>query len=379
VILDVDQHLFEPRGAWRDHIDPTFHDDALAIEDDALGWPWLTWRGQQMYPVESQRPMHPEEVGEERVLRQKGAPAPSSYEDRVPASYTDPRARLAQLDEFGVDASVLFPNFGLLFEEMLGGDLPVLCANLRAYNRWLVSTLSGHGDRLFGVGHVSLRDADWAVEEIARLGRDGIRLAMVAPSPVNGRPLADPALDRLWAAFCEAGVAPVFHVGNFAGPLDPAWHACDPEPVDRMLDSVMLWVAPAVALANMILHGTLERFPDLRIGVVELTAGWVPGFMLNLDGASDFYAARHGGPIKELPLRPSEYLLRQVRVAALAYERPSYLVQKVSDDVFMFGSDWPHAEGIAHPRADYERAIEPLSPAARDKVMGANAAWLLRL
>ena len=101
--------------------------------------------------------------------------------------------------------------------------------------------------------------------------------------------------------------------------------------------------------------------------------------MLNLDGASDFYAARHGGPVTELALRPSEYLLRQVRVAALAYEGPARLVDKVSDDVFMFGSDWPHAEGIAHPRADYERAVGGLPAAAQAKVMGENAAWLLRL
>jgi len=379
MILDVDQHLFEPRGAWRDHIDPRWRDAALAIEDDALGWPWLTWRGRQLYPVESQRPMHPEEVGEERVLRAKGAPAPAPWEDRLPPSYADPGVRVAQLDQFGVDASVLFPNFGLVWEDMLASDLGALCANLRAYNRWLVDTLSGWSARLHGVAHVSLRDGEWAIEEIGRLGREGVRLAMVAPSPVDGRPLADPALDAVWAAFCDAGVAPVFHVGNFDGPLDRAWHACDPEPVDRVLDSVMLWVAPAVALANLILHGVFDRFPDLRVGVVELTAGWVPGFMLNLDGASDFYAARHGGPVKELQLRPSEYLLRNVRVAALAYEGPAYLVKKVGEDVFMFGSDWPHAEGIAHPRTDYEAALAGVPDSARAKVMGANAAWLLRL
>jgi predicted TIM-barrel fold metal-dependent hydrolase len=378
VILDVDQHLFESRRAWRDHIDPAFRDDALTIEDDARGWPWLTWRGKRLCSVDPQVPMQPHLVGEDRVRRDAGEPAPARYEDRIPSSYGSAAARVRQLDEFGVDASVLFPNFGLIWEDMLGVDVPALCANLRAYNRWMSDELSDH-DRLFGVAHVSLRDRDWAVDEIARIGRDGVRLAMIAPAPVDGRPLSDPWLDPVWRAFCDAGVSPVFHVGGFPSPLDPAWHQGDSETGDRLLDSVFLWVAPAVALANMIVHGTLEKFPDLRLGVVELTANWVPGFMLNIDGASDFYAARHGGPLKELPLRPSEYLLRQVRVAALAYERPSYLVRKVNDDVFMFGSDWPHAEGIVHPRADYERALEPLPQESRDKVMGGNAAWLLRL
>jgi predicted TIM-barrel fold metal-dependent hydrolase len=202
---------------------------------------------------------------------------------------------------------------------------------------------------------------------------------MMGPAPVEGKPLSHTDFDRVWAAFCEHGVSPVFHVANFSSPLHPAWHEGDPEPVDRLLDSVFLYLAPAVAIANMTVHGTFERFPDLRLGVVELTAGWLPSFLLHLDGASDFYALRHGGPLRRLARRPSEYVLQQVRVAALSYESPATLVEQVGEDTFMFGSDWPHAEGIAEPRADYERAIKTLDDAARAKLMGGNAAWLLRL
>ena len=378
MILDVDQHLFESRTAWRDHIDPVHRDDALAIEDDERGWPWLMWRGQRVYPVEHQVPRHPELVGQERLARRAGERAPAPYEELLPASYADPAARVAELDRASVDASVLFPNFGLVWEAVLGVDRPALLANLRAYNRWMTGVLAGH-DRLFGVAHVSLRDTAWAVEEITTLGRAGVRVAMIGPAPVDGKPLSHPDLDPVWAAFCEHGVSPVFHVSNFESPLHPAWHQGDPEPVDRLLDSVFLYVAPAVAIANMVIHGTFERFPDLRLGVVELTAGWFPTFLLHLDGASDFYAARHGGPLRRLALRPSEYVLAQVRVAALSYEGPAALVEQVGEDTFMFGSDWPHAEGIAHPRTDYERAITSLGESARTKLMGTNAAWLLRL
>lgn len=379
MIIDVDQHLSEARTAWRDHIDPAFRDDALVIEEDERGWPWLTWRGRGLYAVEHQEPHHPEIIGEERRRRDAGERATLSYDELVPPSYCDPEARLAELDRFGVDASVLFPNYGLVWEDMLAGDLPVLNANLRAYNRWMSETLAPHLDRLFGVGHLSLRDVDWAIEEIAVLGRAGVRLAMVAPAPVDGKPLSHPDLDPVWAAFCDHGVSPVFHVGNFTRPLDPAWYQGDPEPVDCVMGSVFLSLAPAVAIANMAVHGTFERFPELRLGVVELTAGWFPTFLLHLDGASDFYTARHGRPLRTLAERPSDYVLRQVRVGALAYEGPAALVEQTGEDTFMFGSDWPHAEGIAEPRAGYERAIKTLPASARTKLMGDNAAWLLRL
>jgi uncharacterized protein len=140
-----------------------------------------------------------------------------------------------------------------------------------------------------------------------------------------------------------------------------------------------LWLAPAVALANLILTGTLDRFEDLRIGVVELTASWVPSFLLHLDGASDFHAIRHGGPIFPLRRRPSDCFLSQVRVAALPYEMPNRLVASVGEDTFMIGSDWPHAEGVAQPLAAANRAAEGLEGRARENLMAGNAAWLLGL
>jgi predicted TIM-barrel fold metal-dependent hydrolase len=378
-IIDVDQHLFETRTTWIDHIDPGFRADALAIEDDERGWPWVTWRGERLYPVEIQHPGHPEEVGENRLAMERGEPAPASYEELLPPSYASPAARVEDLDRMGLDSTVLFPNFGLVWGEMLRSDPPAQTANLRAYNRWAAAAVTEGKGRLHGVGHLTLSDPEWAVAEIGRLASDGIRLAMVPPAPVNGRPLSQPDLDPVWAAFCDHGVAAVFHVSEFESPLHPAWYEGDEEKVDKLLDSVFLWAAPAVALANMILNGTLDRFPALRIGVVELTAGWVPTFLLHIDGASDFYALRHGGPYKKLALRPSEYFLRQVRVAALPYEQPGTLVEQVGEDMFMFGSDWPHAEGVADPLAAGTRGAGRLEGRALDQLMGGNAAWLLGL
>ena len=377
--IDVDEHLFETRTAWADHIDPAFRADALAIVDDERGWPWLTWRGEQLTTVDVQIPRRPEEIAESHRRMNRGETAPASYEELLPAAYGGGRSRLDSLDRFGLDASVLFPNFGLVWEGRLASDPPARRANARAYNRWMTETLAEGKDRLYGVAHLFLDDPAWAIEELRRLHTQGVRLAMVAPTPVNGKPLSDPELDPVWAAFCETGIAPVFHVASFESPLHPAWHMGDPEAGDQLMDSVFLWVAPAVALANMILFGTLERFPDLRIGVVELSAGWVPSFLLNIDGALDFYVARKGEAIYPLKERPSDYFLRQVRVSALPYEAPTYLVKKVGADTFMIGSDWPHAEGVAHPGADSRASVASLPGDVQEKALGGNAAWLLGL
>lgn len=363
---------------WRDYIDPALRDRALAIEDDDRGYPWLTWQGRRLYLAEVQFPGKAKPIGELRLRIERGEPAEERYEDILPPAYSDPKARVAKLDEWGLEAVVLFPNFGLLWEDMLAGDLPALTGNMRAYNRWAADAVAEGGGRLHGVAHLTLADPAWAIDEIARLGRSGVRLAMTAPAPANGKALAHPDLDPVWRAFVEHGVSPVFHVGGFKAPFDPAWYEGDPEPVDRLMDSVFLWVPPAVALANMIIGGALERHPRLRIGVVELSAHWVPQFLMMLEGAWGFYAARHGRPVRDLPLKPSEYFRRQVRVAALAYENPAHLIGLVGEDMFMFGSDWPHAEGIADPLGDYARAVpDQVSGTAREKLFSGNAAWLL--
>ena len=377
--IDVDQHLFESRTTWSDHIDPTRRADALSITDDAAGWPWLTWRGQHLTPLEVPIPERSTLIGEDRQRRLRGERAPASFDELVPDSYRLAGPRLASLDEFGVDAAVMFPNYGLLWEQRLASDRAAQRANARAYNRFMADVCGDGAERLFGVAHVLLHDPDWAVEEIRRVRAQGVRLAMIAPAPVDGKPLSHPDFDPVWAAFSAEGVAPVFHVSEFESPIHPAWRQGEQEDGEQLFDSIFLYLAPAVALANLILHGVLERFPDLRIGVVELTASWVPSFLLHIDGASDFYAQRHGEPFRRLAERPSDYFLRQVRVAALPYEMPNRLVPKVGDETFMIGSDWPHAEGVADPMAAAQRAVAGLADPARRNILGANAAWLLGL
>ncbi|HEY5172719.1 MAG TPA: hypothetical protein VIK54_13410 [Acidimicrobiia bacterium] len=375
-VVDSDQHLYEPRTMWRDYIDPGRRDDALGIVDDELGYPWLTWRGRRLAPADVQRPGETSALGALHERIRTGMPPESRFDDELPRDYWDAGARAERLAAMGVDEAVAFPNFGLLWERTLDADLGALTANMTAWNRWCAHVATdGHG-RVHPVAHVSLRDERWLLSELARLERDGVQLAMVAPALVDGRPLSHPDHDPIWRAFVEHGVRPVFHVADQRRPFADAWYTDPADAFISTLDSVFLWTAAALACTDLILNGTLERHPDLRIGIVELSAVWVPMFLMMLDGGSEFTARLNGRPLAPLPMRPSEYFRRQVRVSSFSYEMPARLIRQTGD-LYMCCSDYPHSEGTATPLADYAGAVVPVGPDEAPGLFRDNVSMLL--
>jgi predicted TIM-barrel fold metal-dependent hydrolase len=352
-VIDSDQHLFEPRDLWQRYSDPGRRPDALRIEDDDLGHAWLTWRGQRLGLADVQWPGETDAIGARRERVRRGLPPERRYDEILPDDYWEPTARVKKLDELGVDEAALFPNYGLAWERTLDSDLPALLANLRAWNRWTVEVAAQGGGRLHPVAHLTLRDLDWLEVELRELARGGVHLGMIAPALVDGRPLSDPALDRAWSCFVEHGVTPVFHVADQRRPFDDAWYTdAREERVVPVVESVFLWTAPALAITNLIVDGVLARHPGLRVGIVELSAVWVPLFLMMLDGGYDFVTRLNGRARVRLDEKPSAYFRRQVRVSSFSYELPSRLIGQ-SGDLFMCCSDYPHSEGSARPLADY--------------------------
>ena len=355
MIIDSDQHLYEPRDLWVRHVDPAGRDDALTIVDDDLGYPWLTWRGRRLDIADVQVPGDTRTLGRRRQARRAGERAAYDYDEALPDRYWHPAARAAHLDHLGLDQAVVFPNFGLLWERRLSADLRALTANMGAWNRWCASVRADGGGRLHPVAHLTLRDPEWLLGQLATLEAAGVRLGMIAPAAVDGRPLSHPDHDRLWDAFVAHGVTPVFHVADQPRVLDEAFYTDPDDSFVPALESVFLWVPPAIAVTDLIVNGTLQRHAGLRIGIVELSSIWVPQYLLMLDGGWDFTNTLNGRPLADLDLRPSEYFRRQVKVSSFSYEAPGRLAAK-SDDLYMACSDFPHSEGTATPVADYARA-----------------------
>ncbi|HEX6310418.1 MAG TPA: hypothetical protein VF152_02190, partial [Acidimicrobiia bacterium] len=267
-IIDSDQHLYESRTTWVDHIDPAMRAEALRIDDDDLGYAWLTWRGHRLGIADVQLPGDTARIGRHRRRREAGERAEYVYDELLPADYWNPAARAARLTDFGVDEAVLFPNYGLLWERRLSGSLPALTANMGAWNRWAATVAAEGGGRLHPVGHLTLRDPEWLLGQLTQLADAGVRLAMIAPALVDGRPLSHPDHDRLWSAFVDHGVTPCFHVADQPHVFDDAWYTDPDEAFVPAIESVFLWTPPALAVTDLIANGTLARHPDLRIGIV---------------------------------------------------------------------------------------------------------------
>jgi predicted TIM-barrel fold metal-dependent hydrolase len=374
VLIDSDTHLFEPAGMWQEYVDPADRDVALHMAKDDLGYTWLMFGDRRLSLGGPHRPGDVDGIGEFRQRLLDGLPSELDLEEFT-AGYSDPDARLEQLDRAGFDASIMFPNYGISWERPLEHDLRATLANMTAWNRWIVEIAAKGGGRLYPVAHLSLRNLDWFEAQLKALSEGGIRLALISPSLVDGMPLSDPELDRAWAAFVDHGITPVFHVANQARPFDEAWYGEDMEGGITPLSVVFIWTAAALALTDLILNGVLERYPDLRMGIMELSARWVPQHLQMMDGGYR-HTARFNGESTGLSLMPSEYFLRQVRVAAFSYELPRRLIRN-SGDIFMACSDYPHTEGTDTAIDDY--ATTDLVPEEDTAAFfGGNAAFLLR-
>lgn len=353
-VIDSDQHLYESRTLWAEHIDPALRDEALAIVDDDAGYPWLVWRGGRLDLADVQLPGDTAAIGRNRQRCRRHLPPEYTYDEVLPPDYWNPAARAGRLTAMGLDEAVLFPNFGLLWERRLSTSVTALTANMAAWNRWCATVVVEGAGHLHPVAHLTLRDPDWLEAQLTSLSSAGVRLGMIAPAAVDGRPLSHPDHDRLWAAFVHHGVTPVFHVADQPRILDDAFYADSDGSFVPALESIFLWVPPAIAVTDLIVNGVLDRHPGLKIGIVELSSVWVPQYLLMLDGGWDFTSVLNGDDPTKLKLRPSEYFKNQVRVSSFSYEQPARLTAK-SGDLFMCCSDYPHSEGTATPVEDYAR------------------------
>jgi predicted TIM-barrel fold metal-dependent hydrolase len=132
-----------------------------------------------------------------------------------------------------------------------------------------------------------------------------------------------------------------------------------------------------IVLADLILHGVLERHPRLRIGLMELMADWVPLFLKRLDSAPRAHESFSGAGLANLELKPSEYFRRQVRVGVFAGENPPQLLEEIGP-LLMFGGDFPHSEGEPSLAA-YRKKAGAIPDAVAGSFFGGNARFVLGL
>ncbi|HET6949687.1 MAG TPA: amidohydrolase family protein [Acidimicrobiales bacterium] len=386
-LVDADGHYYEPDDCFSRHIEARFQDQTVRVErgDDGLGRVLLRGRRTFMSVMPGDYASAPGAlqglfVGDQadgfahrEVINARDYPA-----------FTTRSARVALMDEQGVEASILLPTLGVSVEYDMRDDVELSYASLRAFNRWLEEDW-GYGDdgRIFAVPMLSLLDLDRAMAELHRVLAAGTRLVHLCPGPIGGRSPADPHFDPFWATVADAGVPVIFHTSNsgYAHFYGRHWSEDPHNPSHRQ--SPLQWALcnterPLVdTLIALTLHNLFGRHPALKVVSIENGSSWLKPLLKTVDKAA---ALGRRGPMigGQLPPHPSEALVEHLWVCPFPEDDVHELIDTLGADHVLFGSDYPHPEGLRAP-LDYVARLDGCDPIVTRKVLRANAAELLGL
>lgn len=378
-VIDADSHMFEQPGLWRDHMARGQRHLALDVEEDALGYSWLTHKGKNLLQCYISQPGQLwESYGLPHQRQRDGQPALLRYTD-MPATYYDPAVRRDALEGWGVDEQVIFPNWGLNFGWYLQGDVEAELANIGAWNQWAIEMRAEGGGKLRPVGHLTLRaDLEWIDRQLKALARAGITQVFLPTGLVDGKRLSHPDFDPVWAQMVSLGLVPTFHIGAFAERvIGDGWQANDVIQYMTLQSLVLTGIDAQLSIADLILNGVFDRHPSLTWIVTEYTVGWLPEMAFRLDIGFDIHYQVTGVHNLELKLKPSEYLGRNVRCVSFPTENPQGVMDATDAEMLMFGSDYPHAEGQLDPLRDYRAKVGDMG-SRNDAFYGATYAATVR-
>ncbi|MFP3899953.1 MAG: amidohydrolase family protein [Acidimicrobiia bacterium] len=351
-IISADCHAGGSHAAYREYLDPAFHEDFDA------------WRGKYKNPYK--------DLGDNRRLRN-----------------WDNEMRNSQQESDGVVGEVVFPNtvppffpsFVLFAKPPTDEEYRHRRAGVHAHNRWLKDWCNEFPERRAGVGQIFLNDVDDAIEDVTWIKENGLRggilLPNLAPDVKWIKPLYDPVYDRLWAA-CQDLEVPV-NVHSGTGNPDYG-----PYPTSMLLYINEVPFYSQRPLVQLIVSGVFERFPRLRFVLTEIGCAWVPPLLERLDQV--LASIRDTGSTGEirygaehvLPRSATEYFRQNVWMGVSGPGDADVAARhQLGEDRFMWGSDYPHDEGT-HPytREHLRARFSGFDPAELRKLLAGNAAAL---
>ena len=372
-VIDADAHMHEPRDLWERYVEPKYRDrvpkvafmdgnrmvyepDGKIIKKDEL----------QQGPAESANRAMEEKYGE--AFRQ----------------WWSPEIRLKDMDRLGWDVQVILPtgNNGNFAYRVALKDLELGAAMCRAYNNWAHDYCSVEPKRLKFVAILPGGDVGEMVKEgrraVEKLGAVSVRNPLLP----EGKWLHDSENDPLWELACELDFPISAHgeyreyrfqpfrklEGNRRNPLQLALRGLDHAlgfPCDNMN-----------TMGHFIFTGILERFPKLRLAVLESNAGWLPFWLGRMNQHSHGRNSVMGKP-EHLSLLPSEYFKRQCYIACDSDEETlPYVVDYLKGDNIVWNTDYPHADAPEPAKALPDLDAQPIPDEAKRKILWDNSVKL---
>ena len=282
------------------------------------------------------------------------------------------------IDLLGFRRQVIFSSFcaRLIF----GTEDDELAYGAAAAHNRAIQDFARQDERMIGVAMVPLQDPEKAFVEINHAIELGLGAIWIAAEAPGGRSPGHPLHERLWSTMAEAGLPFMLHVGSAALQIGDEWmndgmpahlSARGGAEVIGSKDLTAIHFESNRFISTMVLDGVLEAHPDLRGGVIEIGAGWVPDMIRRLDHAVEIWS-RSEPQLANMKRTPREQIVQQMRFTPYPFEDVAQMISESSPDLYMFSSDYPHAEGGRDPIGRFSRSIESLGSEVEEKFFSRN-------
>ena len=375
--IDADGHILEPPDLWETYLEPRYRDRAIRVRKDDQGFEYFEFDGKKSKNMVPGFPAMMGAMGQSDM-----EPGPNrTYVGDAPPGSMDPKERVERLDREGLAKAILYPTVGLTWEAEVS-DPEISAAYCRAYNRWIVDFCSDSGGRLVPIAHISLTDVNEAAKELERAVNAGARGAFLPPFTWDRKSHGHPDYDLLWATAqdLDAPIAlhPAFEPFSFNnyGVHGRFEEVVPREPIDfSWYFDVIVTQAIVQGFVALFWHGLFDRFPKVKVIVLESQAGWI-GYLLDRMDAV-LHSAVAPIPLKE---PPSYYFRRQCWISADPDEKSlKYIIDFVGADRFFWASDFPHPDHSPDYISALKQLVAPLSDTARRQICSENVALAYRI
>jgi predicted TIM-barrel fold metal-dependent hydrolase len=383
-VFDADNHLYETRDALTKHL-PDRYRGAIDYVD-VRGRTKIVVRGHISEYIPNPTFDVVARPGAQEEYFRVGNPEGKSRREifgepmRAIPAFREPGPRLELMDEQGIDRCLMFPTLASLVEERMRDDPEMIHAVVHALNQWMYETWQfDYEGRIFATPVISLPIVERAIEELDWVVERGARAVLIRPAPVPGyrgsRSFGLPEFDPFWERVVHHDVLVAMHSSDSGYErYTNDWMGSESEMLPfqpQAFRMVSQWRPIEDSVAALVCHGALSRFPQLKVAVIENGSSWVAPLLGNL---ADIY--------KKMPQDfaedPISVIERNIYVSPFWEEDLGALAELIGADHVLFGSDYPHPEGLADP-ATYVDQLAGVPEETVRKIMGGNLARLMNV